>query len=291
MPLVFTKGRINVENIDTLVELVYSGVLGQIILYTARRNAMNHCEVIYFHSKTYEIEIIYCKDCKITYPEHNHVSNYVIGLVLNGKIQLTHLNEQKHIDKNEFFIIPPYEPHMIEPSYGRYTIMTVCISTGFVSEYDLDSALPILQELADSLLIKELIMQEQLAAFSSAIDLLFLSIISTEEPLREEILYARNCLEQIPENAISIEQLSQNLFISKYHFIREFKRNVGLTPHRFQIQNRIRKAQHLLAEKRNIAEVALATGFYDQSHFIKCFKKLVGVTPSEYLLSTSELPI
>jgi AraC-like DNA-binding protein len=57
------------------------------------------------------------------------------------------------------------------------------------------------------------------------------------------------------------------------------------------MQNRIRKSQHLLAENSNIAEVALATGFYDQSHFIKCFKKIMNVTPSEYLLAISELTI
>lgn len=252
---------------------------------------MNRCKITYFHSKEYKIEIVYCKDATITYPEHNHVSNYVIGLVLDGKIQLTHSNEQKLINKNDFFIIPPYEPHIIEAFYGKYTMLTACVSIGFVGKYDLESALPILQELTDSLLIKELITPKQLALFLDAIDLLFLGIVSTEEALREEILYARNYLEQIPENAINIGQLSQNLFISKYHFIREFKKGVGLTPHQFQIQNRIRKAQHLLFGKRNIAEVALATGFYDQSHFIKCFKKMIGITPSEYLLSNSELPI
>ncbi|MEG0355756.1 MAG: helix-turn-helix domain-containing protein [Lachnospiraceae bacterium] len=252
---------------------------------------MNQCEITYFHSKAYKIEMVYCKDTKITYLEHNHVSNYVIGLVLDGKIQLTRSNEQMLINKNDFFIIPPYEPHMIEAFYGKYTMMTVCVNIGFVREYDLETAFPILQDLADSLLIKELITPEQRATFSRSIDLLFLSIISTKEPLREEILYARNYLEQIPENAISIDQLSQNFFISKYHFIREFKKAVGLTPHRFQIQNRIRKAQHLLTEKRSITEVALVTGFYDQSHFIKCFRKMVGITPSKYLLSNSELPL
>jgi len=251
---------------------------------------MKRNETTYFHSKIHKMEIVYRKDTKVAYPEHNHISNYVIGLVLNGKIQLTHCNTQKIISKNDFFFIPPYEPHMIQSPYGEYTILSVCIGIDFVSEYDLEDALPILQELADFLLMRGLIITDQLAAFSNAIDLVFLSSICAGEPLREEIIFARNYLEQFPERMISIEQLSQSVFISKYHFIREFKKSVGLTPHRFQIQNRIRKAQHLLAENSNIAEVALAKGFYDQSHFIKCFKKIVGVTPLEYLLAISELP-
>lgn len=37
--------------------------------------------------------------------------------------------------------------------------------------------------------------------------------------------------------------MAQNAFLNKYHFIRSFKAEAGLTPHQFQIQNRIRKAQ------------------------------------------------
>ena len=79
--------------------------------------------------------------------------------------------------------------------------------------------------------------------------------------------------------------MAQNAFISKYHFIRSFKSEVGLTPHQFQVQNRIRKAQSLISEAETITEVALKTGFYDQSHFIRQFEKYVGLTPSAYKLS------
>lgn len=93
-------------------------------------------------------------------------------------------------------------------------------------------------------------------------------------------------LEFYPERKISVEEMAHTAFISKYHFIRSFKREVGLTPHQFQIQNRIRKAQRLIGEAQTITEVALATGFFDQSHFIKQFEKYVGLTPSSYKLSS-----
>ena len=75
-------------------------------------------------------------------------------------------------------------------------------------------------------------------------------------------------------------------FTSKYHFIRKlFKKEVGLTPHQFQIQNRIRKAQWLMNRIKTITEVALNTGFCDQSHFIKQFEKWWGLTPTAYKMS------
>lgn len=92
----------------------------------------------------------------------------------------------------------------------------------------------------------------------------------------------RTQLELVPEIPFSIDEMAHSACISKYHFIRSFRREVGLTPHQFQMQNRIRKAQRLLNEADTIAEVALATGFCDQSHFIKQFKKVVGMTPTVY---------
>ena len=64
---------------------------------------------------------------------------------------------------------------------------------------------------------------------------------------------------------------------------------MGLTPHQFQLQNRIRKAQRLMHNAETITEVALSTGFCDQSHFIKQFEKQVGLPPLTYKLSSQTI--
>ncbi|GKH55809.1 hypothetical protein CE91St58_31940 [Lachnospiraceae bacterium] len=92
-------------------------------------------------------------------------------------------------------------------------------------------------------------------------------------------------IEKCPESKFSVEEMARAAFTSKYHFIRSFKKEVGLTPHQFQIQNRIRKAQRLMNRTKTITEVALNTGFCDQSHFIKQFEKMVGLTPTAYKMS------
>jgi transcriptional regulator GlxA family with amidase domain len=61
-----------------------------------------------------------------------------------------------------------------------------------------------------------------------------------------------------------------------------FAKEVGVTPHIYQIQVRLQKATELLATGCSIAEVALATGFCDQSHLQKLFKKKFGITPGQY---------
>ena len=91
----------------------------------------------------------------------------------------------------------------------------------------------------------------------------------------------RKSILENPENIYLIEQMAHDACISPFHMIREFKKAFGLTPHQFQMQCKVRKAQKLLAEK-SASEVTYDAGFYDQSHMDRCFKKLVGLSPKEY---------
>lgn len=88
-----------------------------------------------------------------------------------------------------------------------------------------------------------------------------------------------------PENFYLIEEMAQDSQISPYHMIRKFKKAFGLTPHQFQIQCKVRKAQKLLETTKSIPEVAYEAGFCDQSHLDRCFQKIVGMTPSQYQAS------
>ena len=87
---------------------------------------------------------------------------------------------------------------------------------------------------------------------------------------------------QSPEDEYTIDNMAKSVCVSPYHMIRQFKNVYGLTPHQFILQSRIRKAQRLLETGNSVIEVALATGFCDQSHFDRCFHKIVGLTPNEY---------
>lgn len=104
---------------------------------------------------------------------------------------------------------------------------------------------------------------------------------SCSQRLKERIL-------KVPENTFLIEDMAQSIAVSPYHMIRQFKAACGLTPHQFQIQCRVRKAQRLLEEGKSVTEVAYATGFCDQSHFDRCFKRIVWLTPNAYRQSVRQ---
>lgn len=84
---------------------------------------------------------------------------------------------------------------------------------------------------------------------------------------------------------VSLEDLARVAGLSRYHLLRVFKRATGLPPHAWQTQLRLDRARRLLTLGREIADVALETGFTDQSHFSNTFKKYMGMTPSQYRLA------
>jgi len=97
----------------------------------------------------------------------------------------------------------------------------------------------------------------------------------------------REFIEANLEENICIQALASIAGLSMYHFARAFKQSEGMTPHEYLIQCRVRRAKDLLAETDlPLSEIALASGFSDQSHCARRFREHVGVTPSSYRWST-----
>ena len=81
---------------------------------------------------------------------------------------------------------------------------------------------------------------------------------------------------------ISIDMVAAVVNLSPFHLIRTFHRQVGLTPHAYLIQTRIKKARDLIRKGWKIIDVAYETGFSDQSHLSNRFKRIMGFTPGKY---------
>ncbi len=82
---------------------------------------------------------------------------------------------------------------------------------------------------------------------------------------------------------LSLDDLAEEVGLSKYHFSRRFKQRTGQSPYQFVIYERVRRARHLLRETtRPLAQIALDVGFNSQSHFTRTFKRHAGATPGTY---------
>jgi AraC family transcriptional regulator len=69
---------------------------------------------------------------------------------------------------------------------------------------------------------------------------------------------------------------------SPFHFTRLFRRSVGVSPHRYVVHLRLQRAVELVREGRSgLAEVAVRTGFADQSHLTRWVRRVHGVSLTE----------
>jgi len=85
------------------------------------------------------------------------------------------------------------------------------------------------------------------------------------------------------EADIDLADLAAVANLSRCHFARAFKQSVGATPHDYLVQRRLERAQELLTEtEMPLAEIALATGFSDQSHFSRRFREHLNASPSAF---------
>jgi len=95
------------------------------------------------------------------------------------------------------------------------------------------------------------------------------------------LVEARDYLHDHLVRDVSLAELAQIAGLSKFHLLRVFRERFGLTPHAYQLQQRILRAKQLL-RVLPIADAAAQCGFADQSHLHRVFRSLVGTTPGSY---------
>lgn len=90
-------------------------------------------------------------------------------------------------------------------------------------------------------------------------------------------------IEENLERDLTLTEIAEAIELSQYHFARAFKQTTGQTPIQFLMQRRVEAAKQLLIERDwPIAEIALRTGFKNQSHFTTLFRKTTALTPRAY---------
>lgn len=82
---------------------------------------------------------------------------------------------------------------------------------------------------------------------------------------------------------ITVDDMIRDIPVSKYHFIRIFRRVMGTTPYSYLMNYRITMSKELLhSTDLTIAEIAEKCGFLDTSNFSAQFKKHTGQRPLQY---------
>ena len=88
----------------------------------------------------------------------------------------------------------------------------------------------------------------------------------------------------------TLDELAEVAGLSRYHFARRFRDEVGEPPWAYVRRKRAEQAQRLLEEGRPPAEVAHEAGYADQSHLTRDLRERLGRTPGEIRRSGSDNP-
>ncbi|GAB7537001.1 AraC family transcriptional regulator [Burkholderia sp. 3C] len=100
--------------------------------------------------------------------------------------------------------------------------------------------------------------------------------------LADRIRPALDCLRAEPDSDIALDGLARLAGMSRYQLIRAFRAVTGMTPHVWQLNQRINLARARIRDGDSLAAVAQHLGFADQAHFQRVFKAYAGVTPGTF---------
>ncbi len=98
----------------------------------------------------------------------------------------------------------------------------------------------------------------------------------------QRIAMAKIYIDNNYQEQIDLEIISQQAFLSRFHFHRFFKQVYKRTPLQYITQKRLGKAKILLSENKGVTDVCNAIGFESIGSFSILFKKEIGFAPQYY---------
>lgn len=235
----------------------------------------------YFISGDKNIEFVVTEDITKDFGLHNHTEHYVISFIVKGEATLFYNNVSVVLKKDDTFVVRPYMPHSFKVEADSQ-ILSLCINKDLFSAQSIGEISQTVSTKFDEIAAETSLETGIKSELNDAVRLIAETIGDERYKLSADIQKVADKIAEKSSEIYSLNQLSEDVYTSKYHLIRKFKSKIGLTPHQFMIQVRVRNAQKELALGGRLIDAAIDNGFYDSSHFDRCFEKIVGISPSEY---------
>ena len=273
------------------------------------------------HSATFEV--FRYKDAYLKEVALHHHDFYEVYFFLSGNVQYSIESRSYLLTPGDVLLISPMELH--QPMFGseqrEYERVVLWIDKQFLEGFNrpgedftacFDTGKPNHSNLLRPegvnrqflmFLLEQLISEnsskepyQEITALSYLAQVLVLLNRLALQQRREESVTVPdstvyNVLSYINEHyneSLSLDDLANRFFISKYHLSREFQRLVGTSVHRYIVQKRLVMAKQMLSAGKPSSEVYQSCGFGDYSNFYRAFRAEYQISPKEFVLRLKE---
>ena len=236
---------------------------------------------------------------------HRH-DTYAIGVTLRGVQTFRYRRQQHYSLPGHLIVLHPDELHdgaaateaglcyrmlYIEPAMIHRALGEHVGSLPFVKQPVVDDAalqatlLAALGRLDEG--IGDLALTDIVAGIAAGLSRHAEAVRPRLEPDAIDRVYrARDYLCDHALRTVRSDELERVTGLDRYALSRQFRKVFATSPHRFLIMRRLDHARRLIGEGHELADVAAAAGFADQSHLTRHFKKCFGITPGRWAQAT-----
>lgn len=227
------------------------------------------------------------------FKKHFHTT-YSIGLIVNGVHRLEFENEDTVSSCGDIKIVNPYDMHLADGNvfWEYFNFMPTQNLIKEIAQnmcekhidFDIKFSHNISDKYASKLLLElfnsdDMNKEENMVFFISYLLQNYSSKKIKSVKIDKNINHSIEFLHENFLNDISLDFIAKQSNLSKYHFIKIFKKQIGITPHQYILALKIEYAKTLINLKMPLSQIAYECGFSDQSHFIRTYKKMHGFTP------------
>jgi AraC family transcriptional regulator len=99
---------------------------------------------------------------------------------------------------------------------------------------------------------------------------------------RARAVRAADWIDAHASEEVDLARAAAQVHLSPFHFLRLFRKVLGVTPHQYLVRARLSRAAALLAEGRSVTDTALDVGFADLSNFVRTFGRAAGMAPGAF---------
>lgn len=271
-----------------------------------------------------DFELQYKRDTYLKDVELHHHDFYEIYFLISGDVTYTIESRQYRVMPGDILLISPRELHQIcvRPEMSAYERYVLWIDPKLLQQYSttltdltrhLDPNPPTRSNLLrikpeQASMVKYLLDQlwQESESQNYGSDLLQQSLIiqllviinrmaSKNSSQMETETHSSRAVSAVVDyvnlhysEPLSLEQLAELVYVSKYHLSHEFNRLVGTSVYRYIQKKRLMIARQLLAQGQRPNEVYSACGFGDYAGFYRAFRNEYGISPREFARSISE---